>query len=334
MRRMLVILDPDSRYACGLAAYFNEHEKIGFKAAAFTDLDRFRAFRKTAGTEILLISEGLAGEAQGLAGSAFVVLLSEDGFTEGGERKTFDAPAVFKYQSADRIARGIMRLYAEYSVSAVNRVRSDNCEILGVYSPVARCGKTSLSIALGLVRAEKCRTLLISLEEYEGVFANIARDAESDLSDLIYCYLQGNYTWMRLKAAVHSYGPLDYIPPVRCMEDVSAVSSEDLQRLIRRIAEESGYAVIVIDFGSFGRRASELMELCSRIFMPVKEDPFSALKLASFYDYLEKSRKAELKERLVKCVLPEDRELERDRAEGLLSAYGTGALRQFAERLH
>lgn len=163
---------------------------------------------------------------------------------------------------------------------------------------------------------------------------NIAGEADSDFSDVIYCYLQGQYSWSRLKASVHSFGKLDYIPPVRCMEDISQVSAEDLGRLIRRIADESGYAEVILDFGTFGRRAAELLDLCSRIFMPVTEDAVSALKIASFMEYLGKAGKNELKEKIVRCVLPYENEKAQEFACASVSAYGSGALYEYAAKLH
>ena len=334
MRRIMAVADRDGVYASRLAGYLNEQESIGFKTSAFSDLGAFREYRKNVRVEILLISEELAGMAHGLTDGSKVILLSEDGFVGDGEKRPFGAPAVFKYLPADRMAREIMRLYSDDDSRSLGRASAEQCEILGIYSPVNRCGKTTLALTLGLVRARRGRTLLIPLEEYAGVYRNIGPEPESDLSDVIYCYLQGLYSWSRLKAAVHSFGGLDYIPPVRCMEDVSQLAAEDMARLFRRIAEEGGYSTMIIDFGSFGRRAAELLELCGRIFMPVTRDPFSGLKVAAFREYLERSGKEELTDRLVRCELPFEPEKMRDYANALLPVYESGAMYDFAERLH
>lgn len=335
MRRILAIVDENGEYAVRLAAYFNEQSSIGFRASAFTDLESFKSFRNSAKIEILLLSEAAAAKAQGLTDGSKVILLSEDGFIPGADKRPFGAAAVFKYRPADTLAREIMNIYSEAAGEIMARAGSGGCEIYGIYSPVNRCGKTTMALTLGLVHARRGRTLLISLEEYAGVFLNIQPDSDSDLSDIIYCFLQGSYSWSRLKGAVHSFGQLDYIPPVRCMEDVSQISSEEIARLIRRIAEESGYASILIDFGSFGRRASELLEVCGRIFMPVPaDDPAARLKLEAFQEYLERSGKTEIKDHLVKCELPWEQEKAQDYARALLPVYESGALYDYCEKLH
>ena len=337
MRRVMAVLDRDKEYASRLAAYLNDQERIGFRTTALSSPEALKEYRKSARVEILLLSEDLAGKVHGLTEGAKVILLSDDGFVQGGDQRPFGAPAVFKYLPADRIAREIMNLYAEDESRCVSRARRDQCEIFGVYSPVNRCGKTTLALTLGLVHARRGRTLFLTLEEFPGVFRNIQgnmAEDEEDLSDVIYRYLQGAYSWSRLKSAVHSFGPLDYIPPVRCAEDITQVSSEDLARLFRSIADEGGYASIILDFGSFGRRAAELLDLCSRIFMPVVEDAASSLKLDSFQEFLHRSGKEELKDRLVKCVPPWEPEKAGDYARGLISVYESGVLYDYAARLH
>ena len=58
-----------------------------------------------------------------------MILLSDDGFVQGGDQRPYGAPAVFKYLPADRIAREIMNLYAEDETRCVSRARRDQCEI-------------------------------------------------------------------------------------------------------------------------------------------------------------------------------------------------------------
>jgi len=334
MRRIMAIVDPDAEYGKRLSAYLNEHETTGFKVTAFSTAASYRKFRKSFYAEILLLAENIAEDIHEAADGAKVILLSEDGFAPEEGKRPFNAPSLFKYHSADILSREIMKLYADDDRHAVSKVSSDCCEILGIYSPVNRCGKTSLSLSLGLARAGRGKTLLLSLEEYAGIFMNISGNADSDFSDVIYCYLQGLYSWSRLKAAVHSFGRLDYIPPVRCMEDISQVSSEDLGKLFRKIADESGYSCIILDFGTFGRRASELLDLCARIFMPVVEDTASGMKVSSFMEYLEKAGKTELKEKIVKCTLPYDKDKAEETSCFDPSFYESGALYEYAQKLH
>ena len=59
--------------------------------------------------------------------------------------------------------------------------------IIGVYSPVGRCGKTSLALAMGQLLAREEKLLFITLDTFTGFFPVFVDEQwKRDLSDLIY----------------------------------------------------------------------------------------------------------------------------------------------------
>ena len=334
MRRCAVLLHPDADYAGRLADFWNQRKSLGLPVYAFSSLEAFRAFRARADVELLLFSEHFADEMQGLLGQSMAILLSEDGFVSERCQNALPVPAVFSYRPADALARRVMQLYATARPGALSPVQRSDCEILGIYSPVHRCGKTTLALSLGLARAAQGKTLLLSLEDYAGVYAQIAPDAAESLSELLFAHSSGRYSWAVLQSRLSAFGALDLLPPVRSAEDLSLLPPEEFAALLQRIARESGYRSMVLDFGAFGRRALELLELCDRIFMPVLSDPLSALKLNSFREYLRQSGRAQLLEKTETLELPPETEKAQDYACALLPAYESGPLYEMAAALH
>lgn len=334
MRRCAVILHPDSDYGKRLSDFWNQRKSLGFPVYAFSALEAFRAFRARAPIELLLFSEHFADEMQGLLGQSMAILLSEDGFVNERHVNALPIPAVFSYRPADVMARQVMQLYAASHPSALSPVQRSDCEILGIYSPIHRCGKTTLALSLGLARATQGKTLLLSLEDYAGVYARIAPDAAESLSELLFAHCSGSYSWASLQSHLFAFGALDLLPPVRCAEDLSLLPAEELASLLQRLARESGYRSMILDLGAFGRRALELLELCDRIFMPVLSDPLSALKLSSFQEYLRQSGREQLLEKTETLELPLDPEKAQDYACALLPAYESGPLYELAAALH
>ena len=139
---------------------------------------------------------------------------------------------------------------------------------------------------------------------------------------------------VRRQSRLSSFGALKLLPPVRSAEDLSLLPPEEFASLIQRIADESAYRNVILDFGSFGRRALELLEICDRVFMPVLGDPLSALKLASFREYLQKSGREKLLEKVETLELPNEREKAQDYACALLPAYESGLIYELAAALH
>ena len=78
---------------------------------------------------------------------------------EGEIRKSVDSyPSVYKYQAADSLIREVIGCYCESPEEAGLVVRGRKARILGIYSPIGRCLKTSLALTLGqqLAREGRC----------------------------------------------------------------------------------------------------------------------------------------------------------------------------------
>lgn len=326
MIRICAILGRDRAYSSKLAEYFNTQDRLGFKTIACSSLEEYISATKEYKVAVLLTDEesfGLLGaESSGICKA----ILTEDGYS------TYkDVPAIYKYKPADEILRELLCIYSDGSSQELLPAAGAKADITAIYSPINRIGKTSFSIAYAKCLAARQRTLLITLEEFKSVFALISQQGSGDFSDVIYYYLQGDYSWSRLKSTVHSMGELDYIPPVRYAEDLLQLSDEDVHALFSRIAGESGYEHIVIDFGSFGKRAAVLLEVCESIYMPVLEDSISQGKLQEFYNYLDISGREHIKNKIISIELP--RERGRDYKGCELSNYINSALYDKAEEL-
>mgnify|MGYP006877199938 CR=1 FL=1 len=66
--------------------------------------------------------------------------------------------------------------------------------VVGIYSPVNRCFKSSLALTIGQVMAKKESVLYLNLEEYSGFTRLINSEYKADLSDVLYLYRQEDIT--------------------------------------------------------------------------------------------------------------------------------------------
>ena len=76
-------------------------------------------------------------------------------------------------------------------------------KVLGVYSPVGRCLKTSFALTIGKLLAQEERVLYLNLEEFSGLSVLMKEEYKSDLSDLLYFYNGGSYNSLRLSILTH-----------------------------------------------------------------------------------------------------------------------------------
>lgn len=300
MRHVMAVYDVDPIYAARFADVVNQKEKIPFEVVAFSSMAKLRAFAAETPVEILLIGSGAGIEEADSIGAGRVIVLTD---AETAELDS-EHPGVYKYQSSDSIIREVMACYCERRTPLPGTMVRSRARILGVYSPIGRCLKTSFAITLGKLLSQEGRTLYVNLEEFSGLSALTHMEYRTDLSDLLYFYCGGSYNLLRLNSVVHTMESLDYIPPVRYPEDLAQAGPEQIAGLLRTIGEDSGYETLVIDVGSCKRTAIPVMNLCTMVYMPVKEDGVSLAKLEEFDRYLEESGNSGLKERIKRLKLP------------------------------
>lgn len=301
MRHVMAIYDVDPLYAARFADVVNQKEKIPFDVLAFSSFDRLKNYAKDNPVELLLLSSAVSREEAEALGAGRVIRLA-DGETVQAD---MEYPSIYKYQSSENIIREVMACYCEKETDlTAGSPLGAEARILGIYSPVGRCLKTSLALTMGQLLAQEGRTLYLNLEECSGLSVLTGEEYREDLSDLLYFYTQGSYNLLRLNSVIHSINALDYVPPVRYPEDLAQTDAEQISGLIGKIAGESGYESVILDIGSLGKFASGLLELCSVIYMPIKEDSVSLAKLEEFEHYLDVSGNEAVKDKIRKLRLP------------------------------
>lgn len=297
--KIMAVFDVDPVYADRFAEAANQRERVPFTVIAFTSIETLKKFAGENPIEILLADARMAEEIRGIPAGQ-VVLLSDGEMVSGPE----EVPSVYKYQSADHIIREVMACYCTRPVLPAAAVLGNKSTLLGVYSPVNRCLKTSFALTLGQILAKDGRVLYLSLEDCSGFRKLMGQSGPGDFSDVIYYFSQGGCSWARLKSLVYTWDNLDYIMPVRYPEDLCQITSEDMARLLDQLAGEGIYEVIVVDLGQFGKKAADVLEVCSGVYMPIKQDWVSAAKIQEFEEYLQASGHGSLLERIQKIKLP------------------------------
>lgn len=300
MKHVMAVYDVDPLYAARFAEVVNQKEKIPFEVIAFSTMERLKQFAKEQPLEILLISGEIDRKEAESVGAGKIITLS-GGEGEPQAQSGFD---VYKYQSSDNIIREVMACYGEQAETAPAGSSRRRAQILGVYSPVSRCLKTSFAITVGKLLSQDSRTLYVNLEEFSGLSDLTHTEYRKCLSDLLYFYCGGSFHPLRLSSAVYAMEGLDYIPPVRYPEDLEQAGPEQIGGLLKAIAAESAYETLVVDVGSCKRTAVEVLKLSSLVYMPVKEDSVSRAKLEEFDRYLERSGNGFLQEKIRRLKLP------------------------------
>ena len=301
-KKVLAVYDTDPRYAERLSDYVNRKEKGIFKAQAFTSKECLEEFAKRTDIDVLLMGNPIDNEDVSSIRSVQKIYLTEERSRESGKGER----EIYKYQSGDDIIREVMEAYCEVpGVKAVfPGLSGKEKRIIGVYSPVGRCGKTSLSLSIGQILAKEEKVLFISLDTFTGFSQILDERWKRDLSDLIYYYKQGRFQALRMNAIIYYLGDMAFIPPIRYPDDYNQISAEEMAEFLRQMMTEGDYRTIVLDIGNYNRQVIPILDVCQVIYMPVKEDLFSQAKIREFESYIETFGSSGMMEKFHKIHIP------------------------------
>ena len=311
-RNIFAVCDLEVDYALNFMDYMNRKKNIPFEIQAFTSVENLIAYGKQTHIELLLISgRAMCREVRDLDIGKIIIL------SEGVHPPELDQyPSVYKYQSSSDVLREVMACYGAEKKTVADQIAvlKKTTEIIGIFSPLGRCLKTSFALTLGQILAKERAVLYLNMEEYSGFEELMGKGFAHNLSDLLYYVRQDNQNLLyKMNSMIQTINNLDYVPPVQMPADIRTTAWQDWERLFQMLILDSSYEVIVLDIGCGIDENFQLLDMCKKIYMPVLSDAVSQCKIAQFenlvriWDYpqiLEKTEKINPPFHMATCLSP------------------------------
>jgi hypothetical protein len=197
--------------------------------------------------------------------------------------------AVYKYQKVEGVLRCILDFCAVYcnEISVATSTVCEHSKLIGIYSPVKRCGKTAFAMEYARHLAESEKVLFITLEEYAPILYENAW--KYDLEDLIYFYLQNrNGFELKVRAVSQSYQTFEWIPPVKLGDELRGITFEEWCGFFEKIQSCGIYDIIIVDFSDIVKDILQLLSRCDFVIMPYISDLISNQKRMMFEEILKR----------------------------------------------
>lgn len=302
----LVICDSELCYANSLAENILQRKELNVKVYTFTNLEKVIQFLQEKKIHILIVDEGCTFEERSRVGAEQIFVLMQGGVWELGENEQ----AIYKFQCADQIIHQVFETYVEKTNEDVLRhFRKNPTRLEAIYSPIRGIGKTSFAIALGKERAKRERILYLNLEEYAGFEEEISDENMLNLGDLLYYVRQneGNLG-IRLQSAIKSIGELNYVPPIFLSADLKEVPFEEWKAFFEQMMGLGLYDTILLDLSESVKGLFEILQMCDKIYMPIREDEISNQKLRRYEICLERLQLSKISRITKRFVMPENAE--------------------------
>lgn len=304
--KILAICDSEINYARRLMEAFAEMQPAIFQIYVFSGIESLELFLKDHKVEILLISDCFPWERLKKYPIRKILKLTEQEFSA----KSGEKDRIFKYQPGSKIHKQLLHYYADAPGTESEGFHHEHAmELIGIYSPLGRCGKTGFAVSAAKRIACTRKTLLLNLESYSAFGGEEMQEGCWDLSDLIYFLRQGKKTFLyKLGSMIQSMEELDYIVPMKFPGDLRSVDTSEWKELFQLLREQSFYQVVVIDFGHEINGIEMLLDECFHIYMPVLQDFVSQRKMENFERILQEKNFERILDKTEKIMIPEGKE--------------------------
>ena len=285
--------------------YINDKE-TGLSCIGFTRDDTLISFAKEHSISLLLTDDACFDTGLRRLKAELTIVLTED----PGIRTDPDVYPVDIYQPVDAILREILKVISDSDIPVSPLTVRDSACIYCFTSPVGRCLKTSLAMAVSQHLSDSAPTIYLNLEPVSGFPVMTGETGESDLSDLLF-FLRDEpkerYA-LRLGSMIRMISGVHYVFPAMNPADITQITAEDIFRLLQASAD-AGYRNIVLDTGIWLSGFEAVLDRCRRILVPAVKDPVSEAKLTSLLSYLRYTGQTALSERMQIITPPYFREL-------------------------
>lgn len=324
MEKVLAMYDQDQNYMRRLAHYVQNRKRLPFSVYAFTDLEELKCFARQKKIGMLLTAEQ---EKTKLITAGDVICLSDSQDAEGEK-------IIYKYQSGDAIVRELMRYYGDTDTGRADFSYGKQSDVLVVFSPVGRCGKSLLALTLASILGREKKVLYLCLEESSWLNSVIENPSGGTLTEALYYFKEDMLDSMKLRAMIYQMDHMDYIAPVRNPSDLAAVTSSELEHFLSALRRMGGYEIIVADLDGQFSRFSSLAPQSKWIFVPSAQEETDQEKLRQFELYAKRNAGEQIMKHMFRVRPPmvSAAEMQQDPqtvVNGILGEYASRLIRDY-----
>lgn len=308
----LAICDSNANYVNRLSELLSLRDTFPFRIVTYTDGYQIVEKKSFLNLDVLLISEEEYQKIYGIKqwqrelDKMLVILLGE-----GGSTKLLDKPSIYKYQSGENIRKELLRIYGQEKGDGVqNKIGHKTTKIIGVYSPIGRCGQTSFCLLLGQILAKEKKVLYLNFEPYSGFSTLINQREEKDISDLIYA-MRGDEDKLtyQLESILMNLNGLDYISPVAVYSDIQSITEENWIVLLSALKKLQQYDYVILDLSEMMQGLLEVLRECNLVYTITQKDGFAMAKIIQYENLLTMYEYEDVKDKTRKCEFPIFRKL-------------------------
>ncbi len=319
-KEMIIIAHPEREYCERLSNYINEHGLLPLEAVSFSEKRKMLKFAECNPVAAMMIPAEWKDLCENTNPERKVLYFTEDERIKGEEpeyarknrpEEKEDKAAnymVCRYHPADYMAG---KLCEVIGISpGKRRLLSERTRLIGIYSPVGRCLKTSFSLTLGQMLASRYRVLYLNFENYSGFGKILGYSKPSDMADLLYYFLNLSDEFAeKMEKTIMQIGGMDVVPPALSFLDIESIQDTEWDLFLDTLIEKGNYDYIILDLSDYVKGLYEILLRCSFIYTMVPGDGVAMAKVEQYEVLLSSLHYGEILNRTRKVSPPVFRKL-------------------------
>lgn len=306
-KKNLAICDADEAYVRRLSELLAIRDSFPFQIAVYKESGQILDTNKQSDTDLLLISspeyEKLVSDSRKEKKLQDTVVILLD---DGKQNLPPMMPVIYKFQSGEIIRKELLEIYGKTKGNEIScrQTGRKQAKIIGVYSPVGRCGQTSFCLLLGQILAKKSKVLYLNFEPFSGLKSIMQIQEKKDITDLIYAmHGDGTRLSFQMESMISNLNGLDYITPAGVYMDLMGISEDDWIIMLEALKGGGVYDYVILDLSEMMQGLLNILRKCQMIYTIIRKDGFASAKIDQYelllknYDYedvMTKTRKCEL----------------------------------------
>ena len=315
----LALCDEDEIYCHRLDEFFHKNLTLSFDISSFTDVEILCDMVKEEPVSLLIISEKLFEKlrSNGQTGLfANVLVLDEE--IEAGDLSLADDSGeirirhVNKYQAASKIVDGIIDFCVDHPDEfggARLKTKDMHANIYGFFTPISRCGQTSLARGVAKRLAERGKTVFLSFESFSSLPYQLGVPGREDMTDLLYfAECERSKLSLFLEKIKVSKDGVDYIMPARTSMQLKDISFEKMRDLLEILSKDAGYEYVILDMTDYPESFLDILLLCKKVITITRQGQVDAFRQKQYEEVLRDSGYEEICSRTKKLMMPDLRD--------------------------
>ena len=292
----LIICDSDVYYLKSITGNLLVQSSM-FNVCGFSTLaDLCEHLNRNAGSiDILLIAPEFEEILNRTDQIPVKAMLSDDSHPPNSE-----VTYINKYQRVDKFIESILVVYAEKTgdnkivIHDNKKAKQSNLKarkggmrtkLVGLYSPVGGCGKTTLSLSLAIALAKSSHVLYVKWEKFDstpGIFST----TQSECMSNIFLALKSKHATIGTEIAkcvnVDTKSNVCFIDAPKSIMEYNELSTADTHSLFDQIKSLGEYETVLVDMDSgFCSQQLAILEICDCILMPFSQTQMSLAKITA-----------------------------------------------------